>query len=270
MQVAGVILLMLATGAAAGLLAGLLGVGGGLIIVAALAWQLPALGVPHESVMHVALATALASMLATSLASSRAHARRGSVMWESVAWLVPGLLLGTALGTLIADRLATVTLAVGVALYCFVAAAQLAFGRTPADDSDAAAPRGPLLPLAGVVIGAVSALVGIGGGSMTVPLLIARGARPVRAIGSSAACGFAIALAGMAGYVLAGRDAAGLPAGSVGYVFLPGAIAIALASVAVAPAGVALAHRTRGVTLKRLFAGLLLLMGVSVLVPVLR
>jgi len=91
-----------------------------------------------------------------------------------------------------------------------------------------------------------------------------------RAIGSSAACGFAIAVAGMAGYVVAGRDASGLPAGSWGYVFLPGAVAIALASVAVAPVGVALAHRTRGVTLKRLFAALLLLMGSSVLVPVLR
>lgn len=270
MHAAGVIVLMLATGAAAGLLAGLLGVGGGLIIVAALVWQLPALGVPHEAVMHVALATALASMLATSLASTRAHARRGAVMWVSVAWLVPGLLLGAALGTLIADRLSTLVLALGVAAYCFVAAAQLAFGRTPADDSDAAAPRGPLLPLAGVVIGAVSALVGIGGGSMTVPLLISRGARPVRAIGSSAACGFAIALAGMAGYVVAGRDAPALPPGSWGYVFLPGAVAIALASVVMAPAGVALAHRLRGVTLKRLFAALLLLMGLSVLVPALK
>jgi len=265
-----VFVLMLATGAAAGLLAGLLGVGGGLVIVAALAWVLPGLGVPAESVMHVALATSLASMLATSLASTRAHAGRGSVMWTSVAWLVPGLLVGTLLGTIIADRLSTFVLALGVAIFCLAAAAQLAFGHTPADDSDAVAPRGPLLPIAGIAIGAVSALVGIGGGSMTVPLLIARGARPVRAIGSSAACGFAIAIAGVAGYVAAGGDAPALPAGSYGYVYLPGAVGIALASVIAAPQGAALAHRMRGAALKRVFALFLLAMGLSTLASVLR
>jgi uncharacterized protein len=112
----------------------------------------------------------------------------------------------------------------------------------------------------------VSALVGIGGGSMTVPLLIALGARPVRAVATSAACGFAIALASAAGYVAVGRDvAAALPAGSVGYVYLPAAGAIAVASVACAPLGAALAHRLRGTQLKRVFAGFLWVMGASVL-----
>src|SRR5688572_17503125 len=99
------IAIFLALGAAAGLLAGLLGVGGGLIIVAALAWLLPPFGVPGSAVMHVALATALATIIATSISSTRSHQKRGSVMWATAAWLAPGLVVGGALGALVADRL---------------------------------------------------------------------------------------------------------------------------------------------------------------------
>ena len=255
----------LAVGAAAGLLAGLLGVGGGLVIVAALVWLLPAQGVPAAAVMHVALATSLASILATSLSSSRAHLARGAVMWPTVRALVPGLLLGGLLGALVADRLPDLVLRLGVAGFCFAAAWQLATRRAVAEGAAGAVPQGAGLAVWGGIIGALSALVGIGGGSMTVPLLIHRGARPVHAVGTSAACGFAIALASAAGYVWGGRDATGLPAGSWGYVYLPAAAVIALASVLLAPAGAARAHRLRGVVLQRLFAGFLALMGAAVL-----
>jgi uncharacterized membrane protein YfcA len=255
----------LVVGALAGLLAGLLGVGGGLIIVAALAWVLPQAGVPAPVVMHVALATSLASMLATSVSSTRAHVKRGSVMWPSVFTLVPGLLLGGALGALVADRLPDLVLRLGVAGYCWFAAFQLATKRGAPDHEDGAVPRGTSLSVWGVLIGVVSALVGIGGGSMTVPLLISRGARPVRAVGSSAACGFAIALASAAGYVFGGRDATDLPPGSLGYVYLPAALGVAAASILAAPAGAALAHRLRGEHLQQLFAGFLAVMGFSVL-----
>lgn len=255
----------LAVGAVAGLLAGLLGVGGGLVIVAALAWVLPQAGVPAANVMHVALATSMASIVATSLSSTRAHVRRGSVMWPSVRALVPGLLLGGALGALVADRLPDLLLRLGVAGFCFFAAWQLIARHAAPDHEDAAVPAGAGLSAWGVLIGVVSALVGIGGGSMTVPLLIARGARAVRAVGSSAACGFAIALASAAGYVVVGRDASGLPPGSIGYVYLPAAIGVAAASVVAAPAGAALAHRLRGVHLQRVFAAFLAVMGASVL-----
>lgn len=258
-------LAFLAVGAAAGLLAGLLGVGGGLVIVAALAWLLPAQGVPPAQVMHVALATSLASILATSLSSTRAHLARGSVMWPTVARLVPGLLVGGLLGALAADHLPDGVLRLGVAVFCGVAAWQLAT-RRPVPDGDAGSvPHGASLGAWGGLIGAVSALVGIGGGSMTVPLLIQLGAAPVRAVGTSAACGFAIALASAAGYVWGGRDAGGLPGGSWGYVHLPAAGMIALASVLLAPTGAALAHRLRGVVLQRLFAGFLAVMGVAIL-----
>ncbi len=252
-------------GVVAGLLAGLLGVGGGLVLVAALALLLPAQGVPADAAMHAALATSLASVVVTACASAYAHHKRGGVLWPSVAWLLPGLLLGGWLGSGIAKGIAGADLRWFVVGYCLLAALQLALDlpRKPAGsaapDAAAPAPTGPGLSVAGAFIGAVSALVGIGGGSMTVPLLVWRGVAPVRAVGTSSACGIAIGLSAAAGYA-SGGGVPGMPAGSVGFVFLPAAIGIAVTSVAMAPYGAALAHRVRPVTLKRIFAGFLLAM----------
>ncbi len=256
---------MLAVGAIAGFLAGLLGIGGGIVIVAALAFLLPDLGVPREAVMHVALATSLASIVATSISSSLAHWRRGSVIRASLVRLVPGMLLGGWLGALVADRLDGDWLRLGVAGFCLVMAWQLARRPAAPDDGPGVEPAGADLVPWGVGIGAVSALVGIGGGSLTVPLLVAKGARTVRAVGTSAACGLAIALASAAGFAWYGRDAAGLPAWSLGYVYLPAAVAIAAASVLAAPLGVAAAHRIGGTPLKRIFALFLVAMGAALL-----
>lgn len=256
-------LLYLALGAVAGVLAGLLGIGGGLVLVAALVWLLPTQGVPAEQAVHVALATALASIVLTGLSSARAHHRRGSVLWPTVAWLVPGLVLGGWLGSGLATSLEGGWLRAFIAVYCYLAAAQMALDWPRSRLERADAPRGPGYTAAGAGIGAVSALVGIGGGSMTVPLLVWRGVRPVRAVGTSSACGVAIALASAAGYALQGTPQ-GLPAGSWGYVFLPAAVGIALASVLTAPWGTRLAHRISGPALRRLFAVFLAVVGTSV------
>ena len=258
------LLLFLALGAIAGLLAGLLGVGGGLVLVAALAWMLPSVGVPTEAAMHAALASSLASIVLTAAASARAHHKRGSVLWPTVVWMVPGLLVGGWLGSGIAVRIDGDVLRWIVAGYCLLAAAQLAFGRarTVAGDGEVAAPRGAPMTLAGGFIGAVSAVVGIGGGSMTVPLLVWRGVVPVRAVGTSSACGVAIGLASAVGYALHAPDGA-LPQFAVGYVYLPGAIGVAAASVLVAPYGTRLAHRLDGTSLKRVFAGFLVAVALS-------
>jgi uncharacterized protein len=259
-------LVFLALGACAGLLAGLLGVGGGLVIVGALAWILPSQGVPMAHVMHAALGTSLATIVLTGLSSARAHHRRGSVLWPSVRWLVPGLLLGGLGGALLASWMAGDSLRWFVAGFCLLAAAQLAFGQ-PRPHGAQAAPADPTLTAAGLLIGILSAIVGIGGGSMTVPLLIWLGVAPVRAIGTSAACGVAIALASAAGYAWFGpaAEATGMPAGSIGYVYLPAALGIAVASVLFAPLGTRLAHRLSGTALKRVFAGLLVTVGISLL-----
>jgi uncharacterized membrane protein YfcA len=252
-------LLYPALGVVAGLLAGLLGVGGGLVLVAALVWLLPTQGVPASAAMHAALATSLASVVITSFASARAHAARGSVAWPSVRWLAPGLLAGGWIGSEVATRLPGDSLKWFVVGYCVLAALQLLVGMPRAHADDAPTPRGPGLALAGGVIGAVSALVGIGGGSMTVPLLIVLGLAPVRAVGSSSACGVAIGLAAAAGYATH-APAVGMPGGSLGYVYLPAAVGISLTSAWMAPRGAALAHRIGGVALRRVFAVFLLAM----------
>jgi uncharacterized membrane protein YfcA len=258
-------LLYPALGIVAGVLAGLLGVGGGLVLVGALAWLLPLQGVPAGEAMHAALATSLASIIVTGASSARSHHRRGSVLWPSVAWLLPGLLAGAWLGSFIATRLEGATLRWGVSGFCVLMAVQLLadWPRARVLPVESPAPRGAGLSAAGSLIGLVSALVGIGGGSMTVPLLIWRGVAPVRAVGTSSACGVGIALASAAGYA-SHLPANAMPAGSLGYVYLPAAIGIGLASVLAAPFGVRLAHRIAPRTLKQVFAGFLILMAWAV------
>ena len=208
--------------------------------------------------MQAALATSLASVIATAFASAVAHARRGAVLWKYVAWLLPGLLLGAWLGGRFATGIGGAQLRWFVVGYCLLAAAQLAFDlpRRRADATATAAAPGGWLSLAGAAIGAISAVVGIGGGSMTVPLLVWRGVAPVRAVASSSACGVAIGLSAAASYASA-PGAVGMPAGSLGYVFVPAAIGIVLTSLPMAPVGARLAHRIDGRVLKRLFAAFL-------------
>jgi len=252
-------------GVAAGVMAGLLGIGGGLVLIGALVWLLPAHGIPADAVMHTALASSLASIILTGASSARAHNARGSVLWPTVAWMVPGLLLGGWLGSWFAVAVRGEVLRWCVALYCFVVAAQMAFGGPRGGAAqDAVVPTGWPMAAAGGGIGAVSAVVGIGGGSMTVPLLVWRGVQPVRAVGTSSACGVFIAIASAAGYAVHAPDGA-LPAHAVGYVYLPAAIGIALASVLAAPLGTRLAHAISGTALKRVFALFMVLVGISIL-----
>ncbi len=252
-------------GVAAGVLAGLLGIGGGLVLIGALFWLLPAYGIPQDAAMHAALASSLASIVLTASSSARAHHRRGSVLWPTVAWMVPGLLLGGWLGSLVAVALQGEVLRWCVAVYCFLVAAQMAFGGPRGGAAQpGVVPIGWPMSVAGGGIGAVSAVVGIGGGSMTVPLLVWRGVVPVRAVGTSSACGIFIGLASAAGYALH-APAGVLPAHALGYVYLPAAIGIALASVLAAPLGTRLAHAISGAALKRVFAGFMVLVGISVL-----
>ena len=251
-------------GIVAGVLAGLLGIGGGLILVAALVWLLPAYGVPKEAAMHAALASSMASIIMTAASSAYAHHRRGGVLWPTVGWMVPGLLLGGWLGSLFAVAIDGDVLRLFVAAYCFIAGAQMAFGGTRAGGSADVVPRGPVMSIAGIGIGAVSAVVGIGGGSMTVPVLTWRGVTPVRAVGTSSACGVAIGIGSAVGYAL-NAPAGALPEHAIGYIYLPAAIGVALTSVLAAPFGTRLAHAISGPALKRVFAVFLWVVGLSLL-----
>ena len=264
-------LLCLCVGVAAGFLAGLFGIGGGMIMVAALAFVLPALGAPAAHVMHMALATSLACIVLTALASTRAHHRRGAVAWTNVFWLAPGLVIGGLVGALLAGALPDAWLRIGFAVYCFITAITLFAARKEAGAGIAAAPAGPLLSLIAVPVGALSALVGIGGGSMLVPILIHRGDSAVRAVATSAACGIAVAIASASGYVMAANETtAPLPWGSIGYVHAPTALLLAIGSTSATRYGAALAHKLAHQALSRAFALLLFVFGALMVIDLLR
>ncbi len=246
-------------GVAAGLLSGLLGIGGGLLLVGALILLLPAQGVPAEAIVPVALASSLASIILTGASSAYAHQKRGAVLWQTVAWLTPGMMLGAALAGYGVVQWAGAGLRWAVVAYCLLVALQLLANWPRAVTTEARSIIGWPWTLAGVGIGAVSAVVGIGGGSMTVPALIWRGVPAVKAVATSAVCGVFIALAAAMTYSRMPAPSA-MPEYSLGYVYLPAAIGVALTSVLFAPLGARWAHRLPAAALKRLFAVFLMLM----------
>lgn len=260
------LLVFLVAGAAAGFLGGLLGIGGGLLVVAALSFALPTLGIPGSEVMHVAVATSMASIVLTFVSSALAHIRKGGVIWSTWRWLVPGMILGGFLGAHLAQLLSAQALRYVIAVFCLIMAVQMSRGKGRYSvEGDGAEPRSPWLLPTGVGIGAVSAIVGIGGGSMTVPLLVHLGVKPVRAVATSSVCGLLIALSSALSYMLTVHvPPVALPTGAVGYVFLPAAAATAAASMIFAPWGVRVAHRISGAALKRVFAGFLVVVGLAI------
>jgi uncharacterized membrane protein YfcA len=244
-----------ALGLAVGFVAGLLGVGGGLIIVPVLIFLLHAQGLAAGIEPQLALGTSLASILFTSLSSVRAHHRHGAVEWPLVGRIAPGIVLGTLLGALLAARMPATVLKLFFVAFLFYAAAQMWLDFKPAPHRGLPGRAGTTL--AGGVIGAVSSWVGIGGGTLSVPFMLWHNVPLHRAIATSAAIGFPIAIAGAAGYVLGGRGASGLPAGSLGFVYLPALAGIVLGSMLTAPLGARTAHRLPVRPLKRIFALLL-------------
>lgn len=253
----------LAVGSVAGVLAGLLGVGGGLIIVPALIWVFRGAGVAEHVVAHLAVGTSLATIVATSLSSVRAHHARGAVLWPVVARLAAGIVVGTWLGAVLADLLPTLALQRIVGSFALVVAVQMAVGARAEGHRDLPGRVG--MAGAGAAIGAVSGIVGIGGGSMTVPFLTWCRVGMREAVATSAACGFPIALAGAAGFVATGWGTPDLPAGSTGFVSWPAFAGVALASILTAPIGAHLAHTLPVPVLKRVFAVVLVLVGVKLL-----
>lgn len=255
-------------GALAGVMAGLLGVGGGLIVVPALAFWLPSKGIAPADALHVSVATSLASICVTASASAWSHFRRGGVDSSALAWLTPGLLLGSGCGALLVAGIPGTALTLFVATFCVFAAWQM--GRPqPGNTTPQGALPGHWLAPGGLVIGAVSAAVGIGGGSLTVPLLYRLGAPLRAAIGTSSAAGLPIAMAGTLGYMLADTPAA-LSRWAVGLVDFKLALAIGSLSVLTAPIGAALAHRWPVARLRRVFAFWLLLVAALLLGRLLR
>ena len=259
------LLIFALTGAAAGILAGKFGVGGGLIMVPALAFVLPALGVPAAVVMQVAIGTSLAVIGATSISSTRAHHQRGGVRWDLLRGFAPGLALGALGGAFVAHALSGGVLKNTVGIGALLVSAQMFFGAQPRPrEPGALMPAGELLAV-GSGIGLLSSLVGIGGGSLTVPYLSWRGVPMQQAVGTAAAGGIPIAWGGALGFVVSGWQTPGLGGAYLGYVSVLAFLGLAVASVLTAPAGARLAHALPARTLKRAFAVLLASIGLLML-----
>ena len=254
-------------GVFSGFMAGLLGVGGGAIMVPVLVMIFAAVGVPHEHVLHLALGTSMATIVFTSLSSLRAHHAHAAVMWNVVRGFSPGIVAGTLLGTVIAAHVSTRGLAWFFSCFIAMVAFQMAFNLKPAASRGLPGDFG--LAGVGTGIGAVSALAAIGGGSMTVPYLTWCNVSVQRAIGTSAAVGLPISLAGTLGYLWNGSSQTGLPAAALGYVYLPALVCLVATSMLTAPMGARLAHRLPVATLKRAFAGLLVVLAGKMLWSVL-
>lgn len=250
-------------GAAAGITAGLLGVGGGIIVVPGLALLLADGVIPAERLMQFAVGTSLACIVVTAISSLYAHHRRGAVQWSIVGRLAPGILFGAVVGAIIASQLDSGTLATVFGLFLLLVALRMAVDGQPAPGRRL--PATPALSAWGGAIGAISSLLGIGGGTMTVPLL-AWSNIPLRtAVGTSAACGLPIAVAGTATFIWTGWGMAGLPAGATGHVYWPAFLAITPAAIAFAPVGARLAHALPVRTLRIVFAVFIAVVGVRML-----
>lgn len=253
----------LALGLLAGFIAGLLGVGGGLIIVPILIWMFDAQGVAVGIQPHLALGTSLASILFTSLSSVRAHHGHGAVDWNVVRRIAPGIVIGTLLGAWLASYIPARPLKIFFIIFLFYAALQMALNFKPKPSRMLPGPFGMLG--AGGFIGAVSSWVGIGGGTLSVPFQVWCNVPFHRAVGTSAAIGFPIAFAGLTGYIIGGWSHTELPPHSMGFISLPALAGIAAGSILTAPLGAKTAHALPVAKLKRIFAILLFVLALRML-----
>jgi len=261
------ILLLLLVGGFVGFMAGLLGIGGGGMLVPILTSIFLSRGAAVDKVVHLALGTAMATMIVTTFSSFRAHASKRNVIWKVARGMSVGIILGTFLATFIASHLKSFYLAVFFSLFMAYVAGQMYLDKKPKPSRELAGNAG--LFLAGAAIGAISALVSIGGGALTVPYLTWQNVDIKKAIGTSAAIGFPIAIAGTIGYLVNGRLNTSTGEYTFGFIYLPAALIISATSFFAAPFGAQLSHKLPVPILKKVFAALLLGLSVKMLMSVL-
>ncbi|RJG05369.1 sulfite exporter TauE/SafE family protein [Noviherbaspirillum cavernae] len=246
------IIALLALGAAVGFAAGLLGIGGGMLLVPFITMILAAKHFPQELVIHMAIATSLATIMFTSISSVRAHHARGAVLWRVVKLLAPGILIGSWIGPWIGAQMDSSTLAAAFGIFVAFSATQMLIDKKPAASRDL--PSAPGMFGAGGVIGMLAGLVGAGGGFVSVPFMTWCNVRIHNAVATSAALGFPIALAGTLSNIYYGMRVPELPSGSLGYIYLPALLVISIGSVTTAPFGARTAHKLPVRSLKKVFA----------------
>ena len=258
------ILVYVALGIGAGLLAGMLGVGGGQVVVPGLLYIFHLKGFQDGYLVHMALGTSLATIVVTSLSSAYSHYRLGSIDLHLVKRMTPGIVVGAALGGLAAGYFPSGALRLMFGAFLILLAAQMAFSLKPKPERELPPATG--LTVVSGVIGWVSAVVGVGGGSLVVPYLSWCNVNMKTAVGTASACGVPLAFAGMAGYVVSGWLHPGLPSDSLGFVYVPAWLAVSLLSILFTRVGAALTHCLPVTSLKRIFSGFLFIAGVRILI----
>lgn len=243
-------------GLGTGFLAGLLGIGGGMLMVPFLTIIMSGRGIAPDLAVKMAIATSMATIIFTSIASVRAHHKRGAVRWDIVKRLAPGIVIGSFIGSLgVFALLKGAYLAIFFGLFVSFSATQMIMNKKPEATRQMPGTAGQLG--AGGFIGFLSGLVGAGGGFISVPFMTWCNVSMHSAVATSAALGFPIALANVVGYVISGQTVQNLPPSSFGYIWLPALVVVATSSFLMAPLGAKAAHTLPISKLKRIFASLL-------------
>lgn len=253
------IIAYLAIGLLAGILSGLLGLGGGVVIVPALVaiftWQ----KFPSDISMHMAAGTSLAVVMLTTASATWSQHKRKAVAWNYLKYLIPGMVIGAIIGVYLGERLSSQALRYAFAIFCVVLAYRLIFAKVkPLNAELRLYSKWALLTIA-LFAGVLAGLLGIGGGAIVIPLLMWLGLSMPMVSGTSAACAFPTAVTGSIFSMIVGLHYYGLPDYSTGFIYWPAAIILGVGSMIAAPAGVALAHRLPEKTVKRIFALILVL-----------
>lgn len=251
------------TGILAGTLAGLFGVGGGVIVVPALVFIYSLAHFPAYIIMHMAIGTSLAAMVSTAVSSVISHHRREAVLWPLFWQLLPGLIIGTVMGAILASSLQTLILRNIFGIFLLVVALRM-FLRSD-DKSDRQLPGGVINSFFGALIGFLSGMLGIGGGAVTIPLLHHYGVPLPKASGTSAAVSFPIAITGAISVIFTGWHVASTIPHATGYIYWPAAIIIGIFSVAAVSLGSILALRLPVALLQKIFAVLLIIIAADLM-----
>ncbi|HKB83261.1 MAG TPA: sulfite exporter TauE/SafE family protein [Burkholderiales bacterium] len=246
-----------------GFFAGMLGIGGGLILVTLMVYLFTLQGFPADRVLHLALGTSISSIVFTSISSLRAHHRHGAVRWDILRMAVPGLVIGTLLGTVVADLLKSKYLAIFFVIFVYYSAVQMFSNVRPKPTRQLPGKAG--MTAVSVAVGVVSSLVGVGGGVMTIPWMNFCNVPMRQAIGTSAALGLPIAIAGTVGFIITGLGKDHLPPLSLGYVYLPALVGIVIGTFVTVPWGAKMAHSMPVTRLTKIFAVILFILATRML-----
>lgn len=254
-------------GSFVGVMAGLFGIGGGGIMVPVLTTLFVMQGVPVDQVVHLALGTSMASIIFTSISSMRSHHANGAVMWKIVKSIAIGIIIGTFLATFIASKINSLYLAIFFSAFMAYTSLKMFLNKPPQSNKQISGNKE--IFLVGTSIGAISALVSIGGGTLTVPYLVSRNIDIKKAVGTSSAIGLPISIAGTIGYLVNGWPSSSWDTYTLGFVYIPGVLLISITSFFTAPYGAKLVQYLPVATLKKVFSLLLILLSIKMLTSIL-